>query len=328
MSSDIEVAGRRLTPSPAFGAFWSSAAERQAIYMRRLAGWAPPLTCDPVFLEYKFTNVFRASDRVSQYLIRNVIYSGDQRPEEVTFRTLLFKLFNRISTWKLLEDHLGGIVSWHDYDFGLYNRIFDDAKSDKIPLYTSAYLMVARPPYGEQTQHGNHLRLVERMMHDDLLGRITSVPTMEGAYEIIKSYPSVGKFLAYQLLIDLNYGPHLNFSEMEFVVSGPGCDSGLHKMFGAASRGIEADIIRWMALNQHWYFSHYGPPFSALFGRPMQLIDVEHWTCETDKYARVACPDIPGLGGRAQVKARWEQSDKPVTAWYPPKWGINGTIVT
>ena len=32
------------------------------------------LTDDPILQEYKFTNVYRASDRVSQYLIKNVIY--------------------------------------------------------------------------------------------------------------------------------------------------------------------------------------------------------------------------------------------------------------
>jgi len=53
-------------------------------------------------LSYRFTNVYRASDRVSQYLIRRVIYEGDQSEEEVFFRTLLFKIFNRIETWEIL----------------------------------------------------------------------------------------------------------------------------------------------------------------------------------------------------------------------------------
>ena len=50
---------------------------------------------------------YRASDRVSQYLIRNVIYRHDQGPEEVFFRIMLFKLFNKIETWELLEEHSG-----------------------------------------------------------------------------------------------------------------------------------------------------------------------------------------------------------------------------
>ena len=58
---------------------------------------------------YKFTNAYRASDRVSQYLIRNVIYRDDlpMSPHEVFFRILLFKLFNKIETWELLERAIG-----------------------------------------------------------------------------------------------------------------------------------------------------------------------------------------------------------------------------
>ena len=56
----------------------------------------------PLLDRHKFTNAYRASDRVSQYLIRFVIYQGDQTPEEIFFRTILFKLFNKIETWELL----------------------------------------------------------------------------------------------------------------------------------------------------------------------------------------------------------------------------------
>jgi hypothetical protein len=43
---------------------------------------------------------------VSQYLIRDVVYAGPQDPEEVVFRVLLFKFFNRIETWELLCDRV------------------------------------------------------------------------------------------------------------------------------------------------------------------------------------------------------------------------------
>jgi hypothetical protein len=46
--------------------------------------------------------VYPAADRVSQYVIREVIYAGVQDPEEVVFRVLLFKFFNRVETWELL----------------------------------------------------------------------------------------------------------------------------------------------------------------------------------------------------------------------------------
>ena len=41
-------------------------------------------------------------------------------------------------------------------------------------------------------------------------------------------------FLAYQYLIDLNYAAGLGFSEMDFVVPGPGARDGIRKCFGPA----------------------------------------------------------------------------------------------
>jgi thymidylate kinase len=89
-------------PSHVYDTYWRFAAERQDIFFRRWEGRKPPWTHDPILTEFKFTNVYRASDRVSQYLIQKVIYHGEQSEEEIFFRTILFKLFNKIETWELL----------------------------------------------------------------------------------------------------------------------------------------------------------------------------------------------------------------------------------
>jgi len=47
--------------------------ERMNIFWRRYEGLETHLTDDPILAKHKFTNVYRALDRVSQYLIRNVI---------------------------------------------------------------------------------------------------------------------------------------------------------------------------------------------------------------------------------------------------------------
>ena len=98
-----------LKPTPVYDSYWRFAAERQHVFFRRLKRLPPPWTDDPILQTYKFTNAYRASDRVSQYLIRRVIYRDDlpDDPAEVVFRVLLFKLFNRIETWELLEKAVG-----------------------------------------------------------------------------------------------------------------------------------------------------------------------------------------------------------------------------
>ena len=96
---------RHLAPakvSEVYESYWRFAAERQASFSGERAARRGPWTRDAVLATYKFTNAYRASDRVSQYLIRHVIYRADlpNTPREVFFRILLFKLFNKIATWE------------------------------------------------------------------------------------------------------------------------------------------------------------------------------------------------------------------------------------
>ena len=101
-----------------YDSYWRFAAERQRVFYRRVLDTPWPWTQNRVMAIYKFTNAYRASDRVSQYLIRNVIYRDDlpNSVDEVVFRILLFKLFNKIETWERLERGLGPI-SFADYRF-------------------------------------------------------------------------------------------------------------------------------------------------------------------------------------------------------------------
>jgi len=109
-------------PTEVFDTYWCFAAERQMIFFRRLEGMPPPWTTDSILEHYKFTNAYRASDRVSQYLIREVIYRGDQSPQEIFFRIMLFKIFNRIATWQLLERNFGEL-RFSDYSFERYDTV-------------------------------------------------------------------------------------------------------------------------------------------------------------------------------------------------------------
>ncbi|WP_367270243.1 nucleotide kinase domain-containing protein [uncultured Eubacterium sp.] len=81
-----------------FDTYWKFAYERQKVFFKKIQGYDYPWTTDKVLQKYKFTNAYRASDRISQYLIKNIIYSFNNDTEDLLFRILLFKIFNKIST--------------------------------------------------------------------------------------------------------------------------------------------------------------------------------------------------------------------------------------
>ncbi|MGI8667488.1 MAG: nucleotide kinase domain-containing protein [Jatrophihabitans sp.] len=317
----IVVAGRSFEVTPVFDTYWRFAAARQHIYEARQAGRPGPWTNDPILRLHRFTNCFRAADRVSQFLIGEVAYRGSQEPEEVVFRTLLFKLFNKVSTWRLLQQHIGELT-WHGADLVAYDAVLTQAFAEGRRLYSAAYV-IPPPQLGGERKHSNHLHLLRLLMEDRVHERLAAAPSMAHAFEVLRSYPAIGDFLAYQFLIDINYSGALAFDEGEFVVPGPGARDGIRKCFGAAASGFEAEVIRYMADSQEEHFDRLGLEFHGLRGRRLQLIDCQNLFCEVDKYARVAHPDVQGISGRTRIKQKYAPDAAPLTAWFPPKWNLN-----
>ena len=311
-----------------YDTYWRFATERQEVFFRKLEGCPPPWTDDPIIARHKFTNAYRASDRVSQYLIGNVIYAGEQSVPEVFFRTILFKLFNKIETWELLKSRLGEIT-WEGYSYDRFDFVLADALATKTRIYSAAYIMPSgNGVFGYRQKHRNHLKLLERMMGDEVPYQIAGAASMRQAFEILRSYPMIGDFLAYQFVTDLNYSEICDFSEMEFVVPGPGARDGIHKCFSDLGGLSEPDIIRLVTDRQEYEFERLGLAFRLLWGRRLQLIDCQNLFCEVSKYARVRHPNVTGLNDRNRIKQVYRPSKSPIDFWFPPKWGVNHLVST
>ncbi|WP_221262169.1 nucleotide kinase domain-containing protein [Mucilaginibacter sp. AK015] len=302
--------------------YWKFAAERQKIFFNRMAGESK-LTEDPILLKHKFTNAYRASDRVSQYLIKEVIYKGDQEPVEVLFRILLFKIFNKISTWELLKDEFH-TLTWKDYSFKRYNSVLTQAMFAGESIYSGAYIMASgKSSFGFNRKHENHLKLIEYMLTGGLAEKIKDALTMSDVYQILLSYPTIGKFLAFQYAIDINYSELTNFSEMDFVVPGPGALDGIMKCFIDLGDYDQTDIIHYVTDIQEQEFKRLEIDFKDLWGRPLQLIDCQNLFCETDKYSRVAHPETSGISRRKRIKQLYTKNISDIEYYFPPKWKLN-----
>jgi hypothetical protein len=316
------IAGRKIVGSDVLASYWKLAAERQRVYHARLVGEPEPWTDDEIVSRYRFTNAYRAADRVSQDLIR-VIYTGSQNPDDVLLRILLYRFFNKPETWQAIEGTLGEVTA-ADFDSQACGVILDQALAQGERIYSAAYI-VPPPPFGHQRKHRNHLALIETMISGGLGQSLQQAASLRDVFHLLLAYPSLGPFLAFQLTIDLNYSTLIDFDEDDFVVAGPGALSGLTKCFPDA-RGIPAsDLIRWMVDTQEQQLAHYEIDFQDLFGRRLKLIDCQNLFCETDKYARVAHPDIAGVGNRTRIKQQFTANGPLESPRFPPKWGLGPT---
>lgn len=313
-----------------FDAYWNFVIERQKIFYRRLHGYPEPWTEDKILGNHRFCNVYRASDRVSQYLIKHVIYGKhlSREPEDIVFRILLFRFFNLESTWDLLEK-LYGDPRISNFDVETWYKGMETGSQGR-GLFNGAYMLCGIKTHGYDRKHGNYLGLVNDMVQGGTIQKILGAGSMGEIYRELNKYPLVGKFLSYQIATDLNYSDVVTMDDDSFTMAGPGAERGIQKVFSDAGGKSPEYLIQWMRENQEAELTKRGYPLELawLWGKPLQNIDIQNCFCETDKYCREKFPGLGGEGSPKKIKQGFKSASKPRTEnlFYPPKWGINGKL--
>jgi len=161
------------------------------------------------------------------------------------------------------------------------------------------------------------------MMANRLPARLQEAPDLRAIYERILGYPGLGRFLAFQYAIDLNYSSLLDFDEVDFVIAGPGALDGISKCFCKTNGRSPEDIIWWVTDRQEIEFAQRGLYFNGLFGRRLQPVDCQNLFCEISKYTRIAHPEIRGIANRQRIKQLYRRSpqDLPPLS-FPPRWAL------
>jgi hypothetical protein len=318
--------GMEPVPRPdAYDAYWRFAAERQSVFFQRFRGEPPPWTNDPILQTYKFCNAYRASDRASQFLIRDVIYQSNFSPDDTLLRTVLFRLFSKIATWQVLESAHGPVTT-RTFNRDAFGATLERALASGESIYTNAFILCANDAFGHRRKHRNHLALVEAMLRDGLPTKIAQARSLEEVYRHFIDYPMIGPFMAYQLAIDINYSELTDFNENDFTMPGPGAIRGIKKCFVDTGSLPMPDIIHWMVDRQEYEFNRLGLAFQSLWGRRLHAIDCQNLFCEVDKYARIAFPKLPS--NRIRIKTAFTPTPTPIDYFYPPKWGVTATITS
>ena len=298
--------------------------ERMNMFWRRCNEDGNGITKDPILKEYKFTNVYRACDRVSQYLIRHVIYNDVERftPRDVLLRILVFKIFNKIETWEHIEKNYGDIRCDYFNVEALCKLL--SQRQRHTPIFSNAYMMAGSHRLYDYlpSKHTKWLQMVK----DEFLGKgvvddVLRAKSMDEVFTLMEKCSFIGGFLAYQYTVDFNYSPYINFDENSFVKAGIGAIRGIKKCFLSIGEEYE-DAIRYTFEHLDDYRKEFGyDDFRPLPGRVPHLIDLQNCFCETDKYLRAKMPEL--LVGNVRIKQRYKESSSPIDYEFPPKWNIN-----
>lgn len=298
--------------------------ERMNMFWRKVDGnrhkdW----TEDVILKTYKFTNVYRASDRVSQYLIKNVIYKDIEQcsPKDTLLRIIVFKIFNKIETWEyLLQKHQD--ITFENFDPYKISLLLSQRQLN-CPIFSNAYMMTGSHKDYDYlpTKHEKWLTMVKKEMIDGgAFDDILNADSLESVYNRLLACSFLGGFLAYQYTIDLNYSPYLDFSENSFVKAGIGAIRGIKKCFESYGTCYE-DAIYYIQNNFSELQHRYGyDSFQPLPGHLPTLIDLQNCFCETDKYLRAKMPELKV--DNVRIKQKYKESPDKIQFYFPPKWGI------
>ncbi len=306
--------------------------ERMQLFWRKYEQERFPWTEDQTLTNYKFTNVYRACDRVSQYLIRAIIYPAYKQElsaEDTLLRILVFKVFNKIGTWQYLEELLNEPLTSANYNPKRFTKWLDELQAVQ-PIFNGAYIMTGshRDYTSYKTKHERWLYMIEKeLLKKGGFQDILQAKSLEDVYNRLIKCPFIGEFLAYQYAIDFNYSEVINFDENSFVKAGIGAQRGIKKCFYVDKKYSLEDYIRYTQEQAEAYREKYGyTDFRNLFGRAPTLIDFQNCFCETDKLLRVKLPSANLENVRIKQKYKVKRGALPITYFFPPKWGINATL--
>lgn len=320
---------RAPTPRPViYDLYWTFASRRQAAFERRAEGQSAPWSNDDILRRFKFCNVFRAADRVSQYMIRNVACAAtsDSAADQL-FRIVAFRTFSQPKTWDGVTQRLGRAPTLENLASGAFEAALDAVKQERGGLYTGAFILCATKAFGFDEKHRNHVALFKQMfLERDAAQHIQGANSLEQVVRFLESFPLTGPFMSYQIAIDLNYSNLIDFDENDYTQAGPGSLRGLKKAFVDLGDYSPSEAIKWMVDRQEIEFDRLGLPFGGLWGRKLHAIDCQGLFCELDKYCREAAPEL--LSARSRIKARFAPSDEPLHFFFPPKWGLNERLPT
>jgi hypothetical protein len=289
-----------------------------------------PLTTDEILRKHKFTNVYRAADRVSQYLIKNVIYEENSfTPEDTLLRILVFKIFNKPETWEYLETKVG-VITLKNFDLQKINKALLEQKNNH-PIFNNAYMMTGTHSLYNHLKykHEKWLEMVKNeIIGDSILKKILDSNSLSEVYELLRGCSFIGDFLGYQYAIDMNYSSAIDFSEDSFVKAGIGAIRGIKKCFEPLEKNDSyEEAIKFTQENFELYQEKFGyTEFKPLFGRAPALIDLQNCFCETDKYLRAKLPELQVDNKR--IKQKYKETNKSIDLFFPPKWNINSKIIT
>lgn len=284
---------------------WDFLHERQqAFYNRKVIKAAPPWSTDPVVQQNHFTNVYRELDPGTIYLVHHILRAMEPS-STVAFNVVFYRLFGHERTWDRLcadtQPASDGTPHLLRPEPGVGRRVAEvlaAMMAEGLQPFTPAYMV---SNYGKSEPKPDVMGQVVGLAAADWVrhwNEIRNAKSRQGAHKALEGIYGVGRFVAFQALVDLSYpiltGGHqiLNAggSNNDWATCGPGAWSGINRIFPGLTRSLENLALSHLCHCQHDELERRG--FKWLQDEkgerlPISRANMQNCMCEFHKYMRL-----------------------------------------
>lgn len=164
--------------------------EREAVRLAKENGHSSPYTKDEVIAKYRFCNIHRRDDRVTKWIIENLLVPYHLNDDiDLWFVAAIARYVN----WPPALERLlyNGVIpsEAYQFDYKEFARVQDDASSAGEKTWGGAYMLF--PTHKEPGQPKGYL--IGRY----ILNPLTSALVVETMRDLTHNYPSVEKMVTY-----------------------------------------------------------------------------------------------------------------------------------
>lgn len=268
--------------------FFKYITERHSMYKKRFIQNQPaPWTNDEILRKYKFTNVFRDLDPGTIYVIEKIIPNCNS-VKELIFNTIIYRLYNKIATFDFF-----GIQNPDNFNQKTFEKKLRQIKELRKTVFTNAFTVSSyhwiNPDKDKISNTSTLIKVISNDI-DRIADNISKKKESLFTYKTLLKIKGIGKFLAYQISVDLGYYDKDIFNEDKYVVAGPGCTRGIDYIF--KSKGIlnYEECIFYIRDIQNEEFQkidvHPTEIFSDRKSKEINVMAIENCFCEISKYLK------------------------------------------
>jgi hypothetical protein len=255
-------------------AFTKFIAARERHRVAKVAGRAVDKP-DPIISQYRFCNVRRNDDRVSQWIHQKYLEEW-RGSENLWFALLVARLFNNEDTLAYIMDNV------IPFKPEVMRKKLHHRRDRGVKNFNAAYIVSTNGRTGDKIDYVIDHVLVPAWADRKRVAKLMQVGQLANVHLALCGLNGLASFMAAQIVADLKYAFPAQWVDFHtFAASGPGSKRGLNRVMG---RPIDTG----------WNELEFRDTLNALRDKvntrltwePITAHDIQNCLCEYDKYER------------------------------------------